>query len=68
VDALTDLSNEIIMIVDASKKDDDVDADKDGKKDVTEISNPEYLQRKTLLVFKKMNPEKVSHFDWVDMH
>ena len=42
-----------------SKKDDEKDEDKDGKKDVTEASAKEYLQRKTLLVLKKMNPDKV---------
>lgn len=60
--AIKDLSDEAIIIINESKKDDDVDADKDGKKDVDEISGKEYLQRKTLLVLKKMNPEKVRPF------
>ena len=57
--AIKDLSDEALIIINESKKDDDVDEDKDGKKDVDEISGREYLQRKTLLVLKKMNPEKV---------
>lgn len=57
--AIKDLSDEALIIIEESKKDDDVDEDKDGKKDVDEISGREYLQRKTLLVLKKMNPEKV---------
>ena len=60
--AIKDLADEAIIIINESKKDDDVDADKDGKKDVQEISGKEYLQRKTLLVLKKMNPEKVRFF------
>ena len=62
--AIKDLSDEAMIIINESKKDDDVDADKDGKKDVEQISGKEYLQRKTLLVLKKMNPEKVRfHFN-----
>jgi len=47
-----------MIIIEASKKDDDVDKDKDGKKDVTGLSGKEYLARKTMLVLKKMNPDK----------
>ena len=54
---------EVIKIIEESKKDDAVDADKDGKKDVTEISGREYMTRKTLLVLKKMNPDKVGNFE-----
>ena len=36
-----------------------MDANKDGKKDVDEISGADLLKRKTLLVLKKMNPEKI---------
>lgn len=56
---ITILADEAIKIIDESKKDDDADEDKDGKKDVTEISGKDYMTRKTLLVLKKMNPEKV---------
>ena len=59
VEAIKDLANEAMIIVEESKKDDEKDEDKDGKKDVTEASAKEYLQRKTLLVLKKMNPDKV---------
>jgi hypothetical protein len=59
LDSLYDLAQEATVIVEESKKDDNADDDKDGKKDVTEASNKEYWQRKTLLVLRKMNPEKV---------
>lgn len=57
--ALKDLSDEAMKIIEASKKDDDVDEDKDGKKDVEQISGQEFVRRKTLLVLKKMNPDKI---------
>lgn len=57
--ALSDLANEAIVILEESKKDDDKDEDKDGKRDVDQISNAEYMTRKTKLVLAKMNPEKV---------
>jgi hypothetical protein len=65
LDALYDLAQEATIIVEESKKDDTADEDKDGKKDVVEITNKEYYQRKTLLVLRKMNPEKVSHIQGV---
>jgi len=58
VSAIRDLADEAMIIIEASKKDDDVDKDKDGKKDVTGLSGKEYLARKTMLVLKKMNPDK----------
>ena len=57
--AIEDLADEALLILEEVKKDDDVDADKDGKKDVDEISGSQLLKRKTLLVLKKMNPEKI---------
>lgn len=57
--AIKDLTNEAMIIINESKKDDDKDDDGDGKKDVTEISGKEFVQRKTLLVLKKMNPDKI---------
>lgn len=57
--ALVDLSEEAMIIIEESSKDDLADDDKDGKKDVKQISNAEFLQRKTKLVLRKMNPEKV---------
>jgi hypothetical protein len=59
VDAVQDLAKEATIIIEESKKDDDIDADKDGKKDTSELSNKEYMIRKTNLVLTKMNPEKV---------
>jgi hypothetical protein len=57
--SIVDLADEALIIIEESKKDDDVDANKDGKKDVDEISGADLLKRKTLLVLKKMNPEKI---------
>eukprot|EP00980_Cylindrotheca_fusiformis_P009923 scaffold2195_cov132-Cylindrotheca_fusiformis.AAC.7 len=59
VAALQDLSDEAMGIIEQSKKDDEKDEDKDGVKDVKQISGKEFVQRKTLLVMRKMNPEKV---------
>ena len=57
--ALSALANEALVIIEESKKDDDVDSDRDGKKDVDQISNREYVLRKSRLIMAKMNPEKV---------
>lgn len=57
--ALSELSDEILIIIEESKKDDAADVDKDGKRDVDQISARELLTRKTKLVLKKMNPDKV---------
>ncbi|CAB9526447.1 expressed unknown protein [Seminavis robusta] len=57
--ALNDLAEEATIIIEESKKDDKKDDDKDGRSDVTEISGTEFLQRKTLLVLRKMNPDKI---------
>lgn len=57
--AITDLADEALVILEEVKKDDDLDEDKDGKKDVDKLSGSELLKRKTLLVLKKMNPEKI---------
>eukprot|EP00538_Stauroneis_constricta_P013686 CAMPEP_0119549298 /NCGR_PEP_ID=MMETSP1352-20130426/3049_1 /TAXON_ID=265584 /ORGANISM="Stauroneis constricta, Strain CCMP1120" /LENGTH=329 /DNA_ID=CAMNT_0007594831 /DNA_START=89 /DNA_END=1078 /DNA_ORIENTATION=- len=59
MEALRDLSNEAIIIIEESKKDDQLDEDKDGKADTTQISGTEYMARKTRLVMRKMNPQKV---------
>lgn len=61
MDALHDISDEILKIVDESKKDDKVDADGDGKADVDQIQTKEFVQRKLLLVLKKMDPHKVDN-------
>jgi hypothetical protein len=57
--AMRDLSDEAAVIIEESKKDDKVDADGDGIADVDQIDNKEYVHRKTLLVLRKMNPQKV---------
>ena len=57
--ACSSLADEALIIVEESKKDDEVDADGDGKADVKQIGNREYALRKTRLVMAKMNPEKV---------
>jgi hypothetical protein len=59
VASMKDLADEAVVIIEQSKKDDKADADKDGVADVEQIDNKEYVQRKTLLVLQKMNPEKV---------
>jgi hypothetical protein len=59
LEALNALSDEALTVINESKKDDDADLNKDGKKDSEELSQSEYLARKTKLVLKKMNPEKI---------
>jgi hypothetical protein len=59
MDAMNDLANEAIVIIEESKKDDDVDADKDGKSDVAALSGKDFMIRKTQLVMTKMNPQKI---------
>lgn len=58
-EALGDLGDEAMKIIEASKKDDDVDEDKNGVKDVEEIEAKALLLRKAQLVMTKMNPEKI---------
>ena len=57
-----DLSDEAMKVIEASKKDDDLDEDKDGKKDVDQIDAKALLLRKTNLVLTKMNPQKVRNY------
>ena len=57
--ALRDLSDEAMKVIEASKKDDDLDEDGDGKKDVDQIDAKALLLRKTNLVLTKINPHKV---------
>jgi hypothetical protein len=59
VEAVSDLAEEAMIIIEESKKDDKEDKNKDGVKDVDQITKKEYMTRKTKLVLKKMNPEKV---------
>mmetsp|Transcript_118674 Transcript_118674/g.343232 ORF Transcript_118674/g.343232 Transcript_118674/m.343232 type:complete len:332 (+) Transcript_118674:83-1078(+) len=59
MDSLRVIADEAMKIIEESKKDDKIDADKDGKFDVDELETKEYVQRKFLLVLKKMDPKKV---------
>jgi len=57
--AIIDLSEEAMVIIEESKKDDELDEDGDGEKDVNQINNKEYIMRKGNLVLVKINPQKV---------
>lgn len=57
--AISDLTEETMVILEESKKDDTADEDKDGVPDVKQITDKEYVLRKANLVVKKINPEKV---------
>jgi hypothetical protein len=54
------LSDEVVIIVNESKKDDKVDDDGDGVPDTEQISSKALMKRKVKLVLTKMNPEKVN--------
>mmetsp|Transcript_16609 Transcript_16609/g.33758 ORF Transcript_16609/g.33758 Transcript_16609/m.33758 type:complete len:321 (+) Transcript_16609:82-1044(+) len=58
--ALKDVSEEILIIVEESKKDDATDEDKDGVNDVKQISGKALVKRKLKLVLTKMDPNKVN--------
>ena len=58
--SLSSLTNEIMIIINESKKDDKVDADGDGIPDAKQISGRELMKRKVKLVLTKMDPEKVN--------
>lgn len=53
------LADEATIIIQESKKDDETDADKDGKKDVDAMTGSAFLKHKTALVLRKMDPSKV---------
>jgi hypothetical protein len=57
--AFHDISEEVLKVIEESKKDDEVDKNKDGKADVGQIATKEYVQRKLLLVLSKMDPNKL---------
>lgn len=59
--ALKDLADEASVIIEASKKDDKADDNKDGTSDVAELDAKALLVRKANLVLTKMNPEKVNN-------
>ena len=54
------MAEEVLVIIEQSKKDNKVDADGDGDADVDELKGRELLKRKMLLVLKKMNPQQVN--------
>lgn len=58
--SLTVLSEEVLAILEASKKDDVKDDDKNGISDVKEIDSKALLVRKANLVLTKMNPHRVN--------
>jgi len=58
--ALSVLSKEVLVIVEENKKDNEVDADGDGKSDALELEGREFVKRKVKLVLAKVNPEKVN--------
>lgn len=58
ISALSTLTNEITVILEANEKDNDKDDDGDGVADVDQISNKEFVLRKTKLVITKINPQK----------
>jgi len=57
--AIIDLSEEAMTIIEESKKDDELDEDGDGIKDINQITSKEYIMRKGNLVIVKINPQKV---------
>jgi len=58
--ALSALSEEIVIIVEENKKDNKVDADGDGIADAQQLEGQELVKRKVMLVLAKVNPEKVN--------
>jgi len=59
--AVATLYKNAVVAWDASKKDDEVDADGNGVADVKEIGHKALLQRKTMVVLASVNPEEVTN-------
>lgn len=59
--AMEDLSEEAMIIIEESKKDDARDDDKDGKADVAQLEGKDLMARKFKLIMTKMNPKKVDN-------
>ncbi|CAE8727020.1 unnamed protein product [Polarella glacialis] len=57
---VAELWNEFQKVQDASKKDDDADADKDGKADVSEMTPQQLVQRKIAVAMMTVEPERIS--------
>jgi len=58
--ALSALSDEVLVIVAENKKDNKVDDDGDGIPDAQEVEGREFIKRKIKLVLAKVNPVKVN--------
>jgi len=59
--ALGDLADEAMVIIEASEKDDKKDDDNNGVPDVDEMTAKDLILRKTRLVLTKINPQKVDN-------
>ena len=57
---IKDLHEDIARFLEKNKEDDAVDADGDGKSDVTEMDSKSVITRKTLLFLKSVDPKKVT--------
>jgi hypothetical protein len=55
---ITDLYTDFNAVAEASKKDDKVDADKDGVADVNQITSKELIHRKTILFIETVEPKR----------
>ncbi|KAG5184950.1 hypothetical protein JKP88DRAFT_348379 [Tribonema minus] len=59
--ALEDLKIDFDIVQTANKKDDEVDDNKNGIKDVKEIPSHQLVSRKLLLVLRSVDPDRVNH-------
>jgi hypothetical protein len=59
IQAVFDIQKDYREVIEADKKDNELDEDGDGIADVKQISNDELVKRKLRLVFKSVNPERV---------
>lgn len=57
---VNNLIDDMKKVAEASKKDDDEDADGDGVADILQISSQELIKRKTLLFLKVVDPRRVT--------
>jgi len=58
-EALMDLHEEATVVLEANKKDDELDKDRNGKTDIKQIDAKVLLLRKVNIVMTKINPQKV---------
>mmetsp|Transcript_28337 Transcript_28337/g.63298 ORF Transcript_28337/g.63298 Transcript_28337/m.63298 type:complete len:350 (+) Transcript_28337:48-1097(+) len=59
--ALVELGEQVFYVMNASKKDDDLDEDHDGVADVKQIDAQHLFQRKMMLAVKVCDPRKIDH-------